>query len=151
MAASVILEMAAAETARRNARTGNAKIWVGRCLSALTALFLVLDAIMKFIQPAPVVEGFRHLGLPLELSTPIGVILLVCTMFYVIPRTAVLGAALLTGYLGGAVVTNLRVGEPLFTYVLPPVYFGAVLWIGLGLRDPRVRALIGARETDTQT
>jgi hypothetical protein len=108
----------------------------------LVVLFLVFDSIMKFVKPAPVVESFAHLGWPVNLSERLGTVLLVCTVLYAIPRTSVLGAILLTGYLGGAVATHLRAGDPLFSHVLFPTYMGAVLWLGLYLRDLRLRALV---------
>jgi DoxX-like family len=122
-----------------------AQMLAGRLLSGLAAAFLTLDSAMKFVKAPQVIEASTHLGLGLELVTPIGLVLLVCTALYVIPRTAVLGAILLTGYLGGAVFGNLRVGDPLATHVLFPVYFGILLWAGLFLRDRRLRALIPFR------
>jgi hypothetical protein len=91
------------------------------------------------------VDGFAKVGVPPSLSVAIGAILLVCTSLYAIPRTSVLGAILLTGYLGGAVLTNMRVGNPLFSHTLSPVYFGVVLWLGLYLRDKQLRQLIPLR------
>jgi DoxX-like family len=120
-------------------------VWVGRVLSGLVVLFLIPDGIIKFLKPAPVVETSAHLGLPLSLANTLGIILLVCTAIYVFPRTSVLGAILLTGYLGGAVATHLRVGDPLFSHVLFPTYLGVLLWLGLYLRDSRLRALIPLR------
>jgi len=120
-------------------------VWTGRVLSGLVVLFLIPDGIIKFIKPAPVVDAFAHLGLPLSLANTLGVLLLLCTAIYVFPRTSVLGAILLTGYLGGAVATHLRVGDPLFSHVLFPTYLGVLLWLGLYLRDSRLRALIPLR------
>jgi hypothetical protein len=120
-------------------------VWVGRILSGLVALFLIPDAIMKFMKPAPVVEAFTHVGWPLNLANALGILLLFCTALYVFPRTSVLGAILLTGYLGGAVATHLRAGDPLFSHVLFPTYLGVLLWLGLYLRDDRLRALIPLR------
>jgi len=120
-------------------------IWVGRILSGLVVLFLIPDGIIKFIKPAPVVETSAHLGLPLSLANTLGILLLVCTAIYAFPRTSVLGAILLTGYLGGAVATHLRVGDPLFSHILFPTYLGVLLWLGLYLRDDRLRALIPLR------
>lgn len=120
-------------------------VWVGRVLSGLVVLFLVPDGIIKFIKPAPVVEAFSHLGWWLSLANGIGILLLVCTATYVFPRTSVLGAILLTGYLGGAVATHLRAGDPLFSHILFPTYLGVLLWLGLYLRDSRLRALIPLR------
>ena len=120
-------------------------VWVGRVLSGLVVLFLIPDGIIKFVKPAPVVEAFAHLGLPLTLANGLGILLLICTAIYVFPRTSVLGAILLTGYLGGAVATHLRVGDPLFSHILFPTYLGVMLWLGLYLRDDRLRVLIPLR------
>jgi|SRR6267143_3391678 len=121
------------------------ELWAGRILSGLVVLFLIPDAIIKFIKPAPVVEAFAHLGLPLSISVTLGILVLVCTVLYAIPRTSVLGAILLTGYLGGAVATHFRVGDPLFSHILFPTYLGILLWLGLYLREERLRALIPLR------
>jgi hypothetical protein len=96
---------------------------------------------MKFAQPAPVVEGFKHLGMPERLAISLGILELLCTVLYLIPRTAVLGAILVTGYLGGAIVSHLRVGDA----VVGPFIFGVLIWGGLYLRDRRLRALIPLR------
>jgi hypothetical protein len=120
-------------------------IWAGRAISALVVLFLVFDSLIKFVKPAPVVTAFAHLGLPESTAVGIGILLLACTALYAIPRTSILGAILLTGYLGGAVATHLRVGDPLFSHVLFPTYVGALVWLGLYLRDSRLRALIPLR------
>src|SRR5215475_5748715 len=112
-------------------------LWAGRILTALVILFLVFDSVLKFFKPAVVVEASAKLGLPMSLCIPIATILLVCTLLYAIPQTSVLGAILLTGYLGGAVLTHIRVGDPLFSHVLFPTYVGALLWLGLYLRDTR--------------
>lgn len=117
-------------------------LWSGRILSGVIILFLVFDGIMKFVKPAPVVDSFAHLGWPLHFSEALGATLLACTTLYAIPRTSVLGAILLTGYLGGAVATHLRAGDPLFSHVLFPTYMGALLWLGLYLRDLRLRELV---------
>jgi hypothetical protein len=105
-------------------------------------LFLLFDAIIKLIKIRPVVEGFARLGYPEGVAVPIGALLLVCVIIYVIPRTSVLGAILLTGYLGGAVATHVRVGDPLFSHVLFPTYVGLLIWGGLYLREERLRALV---------
>lgn len=115
---------------------------VGRGISGLMVAFLLLDSVMKFTRPAPVLEASAHMGLPEPLIAPVGFVLLVCTILYAVPRTAILGALLLTGYLGGAVMANFRVGDPLFGHVLFPVYFGVLVWGGLVLRDRRLRALL---------
>src|SRR2546427_6285361 len=114
-------------------------LWAGRVLSGLPSLFLVVDGIAKLVKPAPVVEGTVKLGYPESVIIPLGIVLLTCTILYVIPRTSVLGAILLTGYLGGAVATHVRVGDPLFTHILFPVYLGVLIWTGLFLRDDALR------------
>ena len=117
------------------------RIWIGRIMSFLPGLFLVADAGMKLAKPAFVVEATVKLGYPESVIVGLGVLLLVCALLYLVPRTSVLGAILLTGYLGGAVATHVRVGDSLFSILLP-VVLGALLWGGLLLRDPRVAALI---------
>ena len=117
-------------------------VWSGRILSGVLALLLTADAIGKFIKPAPVVEATVKLGYQEGTILPLGIVLLVCVLLYAVPRTSVLGAILLTGYLGGAVATHVRVSDPLFSHTLFPVYIGALLWLGLYLRDVRLRALI---------
>jgi hypothetical protein len=119
-------------------------LWAGRIMSALPALFLLFDGGAKLVQPAPVVEGTVKLGYPVSVILGLGIVLLASTLLYIIPRTAVLGAILLTGYLGGAVATHVRVQEGWFT-ILFPVFFGALIWGGLYLRDARLRALIPLR------
>jgi hypothetical protein len=119
-------------------------VWTGRVLTALGALFMLLDGVMKLVKPAPVVEATVRLGYPEDVILGLGIVLLACTVLYLIPRTSVLGAILLTGYLGGAVATHVRVWEGLFP-VFFPVIFGAVLWGGLVLRDARLRALVPLR------
>ena len=119
--------------------------WAGIIISALSSLFLFADGVMKLVKPAPVVEGTVKVGYPESVIVPLGIVLLICTVVYVIPRTSVLGAILLTGYLGGAVATHVRVGDPLFSHVLFPVYLGVLIWLGLYLRDNRLRALVPQR------
>ena len=106
-------------------------------------LMLLMSATMKFLKPPMVLQSFTHLGLPENLALGLGVLEMACTVVYVIPRTSVLGAILLTGYLGGATLTHLRVGDPFIT----PVLLGVVVWGGLFLRDPRLRALIPLRRS----
>ena len=120
-------------------------LWVGRILVALSALFLLFDAAGHLMVPAAVVEAFNRLGYPLSLSPALAIIELVCLVAYLIPRTAILGAILLTGYLGGAVATHLRVHDPVFD-TLFPIIFGVLIWAGLYLRDQRLRALIPITE-----
>ena len=120
------------------------KLWAGYVISALPTIFLLLDGILKLVKPAPVVEGTVRLGYPESVILGLGILLLACTVLYVIPRTSMLGAILLTGYLGGAVATHVRVGDPIFP-ILFPVVIGALFWGGLYLRDERLRALIPLR------
>lgn len=122
----------------------NRSRWTGRILSGIPVLFLTFDAILKLIHIAAVTEGSARLGLPDHLAGGLGVLLLACVVLYVVPRTAVLGAVLLTGYLGGAVAMHLRIGDPLASHTFFPVYVGVMLWGGLFLRDARVRRAIGA-------
>ena len=119
----------------------SSKLWIGRIMSFLPALFLILDAVMKLVKPAFVVDATVQLGYGESAIVPIGAVLLLITLLYLIPRTAVLGAILLTGYLGGAVATHVRVGAGVFPIVFA-IVFGVLLWGGLYLRDPRVSALI---------
>lgn len=133
------------ELTSQTAQNSKGLLWTGRVITTLVVLFLLLDSVGKFLKPAPVVDGFAKVGVPPSLSVAIGAILLVCTLLYAIPRTSVLGAILLTGYLGGAVLTNLRVGNPLFSFTLAPVYFGVLVWLGLYLRDKELRQLVPFR------
>jgi hypothetical protein len=121
--------------------------WVAYIVSGLPVLFLLFDALGKFVKPAAVVEGTVALGYSEGVILPLGVILLICTVLYLVPRTSVLGAILLTGYLGGAVATHVRVGNPLLTHTLFPVYLGVLIWLGLYLRDAGLRALVPLRRS----
>ncbi len=132
----------------RDPRVGpisNGRLWAGRILSALPVAFLLLDGVMKVAKPAFVVEATVQLGYPESVVIGLGIVLLACTALYVMPRTAVLGAILLTGYLGGAVATHVRVGNPFFTHAFFPVYLALLIWGGLFLRDARLRALVPLR------
>ncbi|HET7274513.1 MAG TPA: DoxX family protein [Longimicrobiaceae bacterium] len=120
-------------------------LWTGRVLSGLAILFLLFDSLGKLMRVDPAIQGSVDLGYPASAVLGIGVTLLICTILYAIPRTAVLGAILLTGYLGGAVATHVRVENPLFSHILFPCYVGLFVWGGLYLRDRRVRALIPLR------
>ncbi len=122
----------------------NKAVWAGRIVSALAGLFLLLDGVMKLFKPAPVVEATVGLGYPENVIVPLGIVLTVCTILYFVPRTAVLGAILITGYLGGAVATHVRVNGGAFPIVFA-VVFGVLIWGGLWFRDDRVRALIPLR------
>ena len=117
-------------------------MWTGRAMSGLVILFLLLDGGMKLIPMDVVLKASEPLGIPGSLARTLGVLTIGCTLLYAFPRTAVLGAILLTGYLGGAIATHLRVGDPLFTHVLFGAYLGLLVWGGLYLRDRRLRALI---------
>jgi hypothetical protein len=133
------------ENVNEVAQVSKVRLRAGQTITGLTVAFLLFDAFGKFARPAAVVDAFARTGWPIELATTIGAILLVCTVLYVIPRTSVVGAILLTGYLGGAVATNLRLENPLFSNTLFPVYFGVLIWAGLCLREPGLIRLADAR------
>jgi hypothetical protein len=116
-------------------------LWAGRVVSGLAALFFLMDGVMKLFKPAVVVEATRQLGYPESDIVSIGVVLLVCTLLYLFPRTSILGAILLTGYLGGAVASQVRVAAGWFNVAFA-VVFGVLVWAGLWLRDTRVRKLL---------
>ena len=120
-------------SAQRQASTSKSYLRTGRALSVLSILFLLFDAAGKFVRPEPVVDAFARLGVPISLSVSIGTLLLVGTALYAIPRTAVLGAVLLTGYFGGAVAIQMRAGSPTFETVFP-VLLGVLTWAGIYLR-----------------
>ena len=130
-----------AGTRARSHAASRRAFWTGRVLSTLAVLFLLFDSIGKLMEVSPVVAGSTELGYPASTVFPIGVILLLCVVTYVIPSSSVLGAVLLTGYLGGAVATHVRVGNPLFSHTLFPIYVALFVWGGLFLRDARLRAL----------
>ncbi len=121
------------------------RLWAGRIITALPVLFLLFDTVIHLLNIAPVVEGFARLGYPVSIARGLGIIELICLVAYLIPRTAILGAVLLTGYLGGAVATHVRVGDPLFSHILFPIYVGVLLWGGVFLREARLRGLIPSR------
>ncbi len=121
------------------------RLWTGRILSGLAVLFLLFDAVGKLARPAAVVKGTVELGWPASTLLTLGVLQVICLAVYLIPRTAVFGAILWTGYLGGAIATHYRIGNPLFTHILFPTYIAALLWGGLWLRDAQLRALIPLR------
>src|SRR5262245_37625188 len=118
------------------------QVWTGRILSTLAVLFLLFDAVLKILRPPMAVEGTKQLGYSADLILPLGILQLILLVIYVFPRTAVFGAILWTGYLGGAVATHVRVGNPLFTHILFPTYVALLLWGGLMLRDARLRAFL---------
>jgi len=119
--------------------------WIGWILSGLAVLFLLFDSVIKLIGHPAVAQSFGELGFPVTLALAIGILELVCLAIYLIPQTSVLGAILLTGYLGGAVASQLRIEAPLFSNVLFPVYVGLLIWGGLYLREDRLHALIPLR------
>ena len=121
------------------------KLWTGRVLSALPVLYLLLVGGTRLLRVEGVMEWFTGLGWPASLAVPTAILELACTALYVYPRTAVLGALLLTGYLGGATATNLRAGSDAF-HILLPVLVGALLWGGLYLREARLHPLLPLRK-----
>jgi len=114
----------------------------GRALTALAVLFLAFDATLKLLRLAPAIQATSELGYTASVLVPLGLIEAICLVAYLVPQTSILGAVLWTGYLGGAVATQVRVSNPLFSHVLFPVYVAALLWGGVWLRDARVRALL---------
>lgn len=118
-----------------------ARLWTGRVISVLLALLLLFDGVMKFVQPPEVVEATTGLGYSESVILPLGAVVIVCTVLYLVPPTAVVGAILLTGYLGGAVASHLRAGGSWFEIFFPAI-FGALLWLGLVLRDERLCSLV---------
>jgi len=120
-------------------------LWTGRIFGGLVTAFMTFDAVIHLLKPAPVVEAFAKLGFPLRLAVPLGIIELVCVLLYVVPRTSILGAILLTGYLGGAIAIQLPTGNSFFGEVLFPVYVGVIIWGAIYLRDERLRTLIPFR------
>jgi hypothetical protein len=129
------------------AQRRSGRIWTGTILSGIAVLFLLFDSIGKLLKVAPVVEGTAQLGYSEGVIQPIGLILLICVVAYVIPRTSIIGAILLTGYMGGAIATHVRVGSPLLTHELFPVYVAALVWGGVFLRDERLRLLLATPAT----
>ena len=122
----------------------NKQLWAGRIVSALPILFLLMDGVMKLVKPSFVVEATVKLGYAESVIIPLGIVLTLCTVLYAIPRTSVLGAILLTGYLGGAVATHVHESGKLFEISFP-IIFGVLIWGGLYLRDERLRSLIPLR------
>lgn len=122
------------------------RLWGGRIISVLPGLFLILDGAMKLLKPAPVVEATVRLGYAENVIVPIGIVLLVCTVLYLVPKTSVLGAILLTAYLGGAVATHVRAAEGAFPVVFP-IVIGGLLWLGLYLRNRSLRVLVPLSST----
>ena len=125
--------------------TSNRARWAGRIISALAVLFLTFDVTIKVLRLQFAVDGTVQLGFPANSVLTMGLIELVCLVLYLVPRTSVIGAILWTGYLGGAIAKHLRLGNPMFSHVLFPLYVAAFLWGGLWLRDPRARAILRAQ------
>jgi DoxX-like protein len=132
----------AADTGTRPSRRA---LWTGRVLSGLAVLFLTFDATLKLLRVPEAIESTGQLGYPANTLFGIGVIQVICLIAYLVPRSAVLGAVLWTGYLGGAIATHVRVGNPLFSHTLFPIYVALLLWGGLWLREPRLSALLPLR------
>ena len=137
-ASQSVIDDVGASAPRRRRQAGN-------ILTGLAVLFLAFDTVLKVLQLAPAVEGTTALGYPANTVLAIGLIELVCLALYVVPRTSVLGAILLTGYLGGAIATHVRIASPLATHTLFPIYIAIVLWAGLYLRETRLRDLLPFR------
>ena len=133
---------ASTPSAASSAPASKKMLWTGRVISALPVLLMLLSAALKLIKPAPVVQGFARVGYPESLMLSLGILEILCCVVYLIPRTSILGAILMTGYLGGATATNVRVGDPSFPL---PVLLGMFVWGGLFFRDARVRALLPLR------
>jgi hypothetical protein len=123
-----------------------ASLWTGRVISGVVVLFLLFDGITKLLKVPQVVDATIRIGFPVTTIVGIGITLLVCTAIYAIPKTSILGVILLTGYLGGATAAQLRAGSPVFE-TLFPVIFGVLAWLGLYLREQRLRALLPLRNT----
>jgi hypothetical protein len=135
----------AAPATRTAAAPSRRALWTGRVLSGLAVAFLTFDATLKLSMPPEAIEGTKVLGWSPSAIVPLGVLEVALLGLYLVPRTAVIGAVLWTGYLGGAIATHVRVGNPLFSHILFPIYVAAFLWIGLALRDRRASALLGPR------
>jgi len=119
-----------------------AELWTGRTLTTIATLFLTMDAAVKLLRLPMAVEGTKQLGFSADIVLVLGIIQAISLIAYLIPRTAIFGAIIWTGYLGGAVATHVRLGNPLFTHVLSPVYVAVLIWGGLFLRDQRLRGLL---------
>ena len=130
------------QPAAQTAPVSKKQLWAGRIISALPVLLLLFSGVMKLLKPAPAVQGFAHYGYPENLILVIGILEIACTLVYVIPQTSYLGAILMTAYLGGATASNVRVGDPSY---LVTVILGVLVWAGLYLRDPRLRAFLPLR------
>lgn len=122
--------------------TSKVALWAGYVITALVVLFLIFDCTIKLLNLPMAIDGTVVLGYPASVVVPLGILQLICLMIYLIPQTSVLGAILITGYLGGAIATHVRLGNPLFSHILFPVYVGLMIWGGLYLRNQRLRALL---------
>jgi hypothetical protein len=132
------------QTETQSGPVSKTMLWTGRIMSAVPVLLTLMGAVMKLAKVAPAMAGMARAGFPENLVAPVGILEVICLVVYLIPRTSVLGAILLTGLLGGATVTTLRIGDPTFPM---PVVLGMMVWGGLFLRDERLRALIPLRRT----
>jgi hypothetical protein len=132
-------------SSNRTAGDGRNIARIGWTLSALVGLFLIVDAGIKLLRLPVVLEVTSGLGWPTSSVAPLGVILVISTLLYLFPRTSLIGAILLTGYLGGAIATHARIGSPLFTHTLFGTYIGVLMWSGLVLRDPKIRSVLLSR------
>lgn len=130
------------------APTSTPQLWTARTLSTLVVLFMLFDSTIHLMKPAPVVDAFNRLGYPLSASVGIGILELLCLLAYAIPRTALLGAVLLTGVLGGAISTQVRAGSPAFEAYIFPTILGLMIWGGIWLRDSCLRAIFPIRTGD---
>ena len=129
-------------TAVQSAPTGSTMLWAGRIISGLVVAFLLFDGAIKLVPLDVVITTSQELGIPTQLARTLGVLTLTCTLLYAFPRTAVLGAILLTGYIGGAIYVHVHAGSPMFSHTLFGLYLALLAWGGLWLRDARLRALI---------
>ena len=124
------------------AKASGKAVWVGRVISVLASLLFLMSALMKLQGGPEVMQGMAHLGLPESMIRPLAILEICCTLIYLVPATSVLGAILLAGYIGGAICTHWRVGDP----VLGPIVLGLFVWLGLYLREDRLKALIPLRK-----
>jgi hypothetical protein len=145
--AKMLSHLADFESTTQTVASSGKMLWAGRMVSALAALFLLFDGIIKVVRWAPAVEGTVRLGYPAAVVVPIGLTLLLCVSLYLVPGTSVLGAILITGYLGGATATQVRLEDPWFLF---PVGLGVLVWLGLYLRDDRLRVLIPLRNASAR-
>jgi hypothetical protein len=129
------------QSATQDSAVANKALWTGRIISGILVLFMLFNCSISLFKPAFARAGFAHLGYPESLATGVAIAMFVCTVLYAIPSTSILGAILLTGYLGGATASHLRIGEPFYF----PVIVGVLVWLGLFLREERLRALVPLR------